>query len=377
MRMNRKYLLLFFVIVFSSLCGCAGLKQVHAGTVTFGIETLILRDAGNGWTVGVGWCGNDTLLLDGSKAGVALLDLKTMEKKVILEPDDELRLVGCTPDVKRVVYALDTFIPNPTYEEYDGPDENPYQPRIPVSEVYRYDIATGESDKFADTATSMHNLSEWLSPDGNKIFLMPWHESGKENTAEWLEHVSFANDQWDPANLSWFPDSSGVAAYLDYPYSGLGVEFFGEHGWSKVFKVPGEVAYKNITPRWDGVIYYDSYDAIHRCKLKDKGLLCEEVVNYTCGNGEFIAGYDVLSDGDILFQGIYDKCIRRISPGEKKAGCVIDTRYGEERYRNISGGSISPDGKRMVFVRSDYVSTPYESYINYRADLFIIELTDN
>lgn len=387
--MNKLTFILILLVILFPLTGCAGLEPVPEDTgirIKVGKEILVARDAGGGGMIySIRWCGSNALLYRISNAGVVLVDMTTL-KKVHISPGDKHMPIGCTSDGEWVVYTNQIFIPNPTYEEYDGPDENPYQSRIPVDEVYRYEVATGKRQKFAFTG-SMDPLSEWVSPDGKKILLRPSLELSLPEAPEpLLEEVWFSNDDWwDPYSLVWFPDSSGAVALISNPSYDIGVEFFGEGGWSGAFKfVPEYGVLGGLTVDTRNRIYFvlefitglsdvvpapDIDPTLHRCGIEDRELVCEEILER-----DDIAGYVILPDGDIVFKELYDNCIRRASPGETDAGCMIGRRYDNEAYEDVFLIGISPDGRWLAIKRSSYDSKPDDLYFNYRADLFLIEL---
>ena len=376
-----KRTLVFSLALIFLLANCAAVP--HSGEVAAtGIkgkkEILVAEDASKGRSLDVMWCGSNALLLAGRMTGTVLLDIRTRERvRISDDPEDEIPL-QCTPDGKWFVYYRRAFIPNPSYEEYDGPGENPYQMEIPIDEVYRYEVATGKRSKFATTG-GMDPRSDWLSPDGKKILLRPWYPSLVEPPVPWLESVWFSNERWDPSEHVWFQDSSGVAAIITYTY-GIGVEFFGEDGWARLFEDGEEFGgFSQLRTGKDGKVYLDSGGWFYRCDVSKKGLDCEKVLKH--GN---LGPYEVLSNGEIVFSEVgNNECIFRISAGEDYAECVIGARYGNKIYDDVSLIGTSPDGRWLAFHRFTWPvkivddSLIYESGGHFYYDLFLIDLKDD
>jgi hypothetical protein len=385
---NKLTFTLILLSTLFSLTGCAGLEPApeDAGIRTkVGKEILVVRDVGKGEIIySARWCGSNAFIYKSSGVGIEWIDIKTRER-VQVSPDSKHMPIGCTSDGEWVVYEKLIFIPNPMYKEYDGPVENRPQSRISVHEVYSYEVATGKRRKFA-SMEGMDSRSEWVSPDGKKILLSPPHPSLLEKPEPWLEEVWFGNDNWwDPHTFVWFPDSSGAVTLISNPLYDIGVEFFGDGGWSGAFKfVPEYGVLTELTVDTRNRIYYvlefitglsdvipapDIDPTLHRCSVEGGELVCEEILER-----DDIARFVILSDGDIVFQELYDNCIRRVSPGETDAGCMIGRRYGNDVYEDVSLIGISPDGRWLAIKRSSYDSKPDDRYFNYRADLFLIEL---
>ncbi len=89
---------------------------------------------------------------------------------------------------------------------------------------------------------------------------------------------------------------------------------------------------------------------LHRCEIKEKELSCERIIK----NYNVMPTYGVLSGGDIIFQAYDDECLRRITPGQDVARCEITPRYGDSVYRSIGLQGLSPDGRWLVFTRSNW-----------------------
>ncbi len=380
------------IIIFSLILlnGCAGnLILVSTPIKIKGAkEILVAEDIGKGGTLySPVWCGNNAVLFKTGN-GIELIDF-TSKEKVEISVDREDWPLNCTPDGRWVFYYHHTFIPNPSYEAYEGTDENPYQKKIPVMEVYRYEAATGERQRLAATG-AMGSSTEWVSPDGKKISLRPWYHSVKVEAGSRLDAVWFSNEEWVAGEYTWFKDSSGMAALIWY---GIGVEFFGDNGWAKAFNLWGPgVGVSSIKVDRENRIYFVRTESAHemsegilpqlsgsyllnRCSIKSRELICEEILVR-----KYLGYYEILSDGDILFEIVYDKCIYRTSPGGTDAECVIGRQFGNAAYDNVSLIGVSPDGKRLAFERLKEITrfkgtSEKDEYLHY--DLFLIDITED
>jgi hypothetical protein len=384
--MRKNPVLLLSLIILLPLSGCAALKQGPEDTairIKGKKEILIAEDISRGdMLYRPKWCGDDALLFRVGDIGIVLIDFAT-KKRIIVSTDPDDWPVNCTPDGEWVVYKKQIFIPNPTYDEYDGPDENPYQSKIPVQEVYRYEVATGNRQRFAATG-GMGSSTAWVSPDGKKISLRPWYRSVKPEGGPWLDAVWFSSKKWNPGEYAWFQDSSGMAAYLGGP-DDIGVEFFGDGGWTGAFELwgPGigvsslKVDRENriYITRTQGAVDMETgivplltgKNLLLRCSVESRQLVCEEIL--ARGN---LGPYEILPDGDILFELIYGKCIRRASPGGTDDECVLDSDHAGGTYNDIGLIGVSPDGKRLAFMRFKGRIMKDDPF---RYDLFLINIT--
>jgi len=375
---------------FAALNGCARLNQgSEEGTGAknkMGKEILVAEDISRGHTVYMPvWCGNNAILFKSSN-DIELIDISSKEKvKISIDPKEWP--LNCTPDGRWVFYYRSVFIPNPAYEEYEGTDENPYQSEIPMMEVYGYEVATGKRQRFAAT-DDMGSSTEWVSPDGKKISLRPWHHSVKAEAGPWPDAIWFSNKEWSAGEFAWFKDSSGMAAFIWY---GIGVEFFGDGGWAKGFEVwtPG-VGVSSIKTDRENRIYFVRTESalemsegilpqlygnylLNRCSIKSRELVCEKILAR-----KNLALYEILPDGNILFDLIYEQCIRRASPGATDEECVIGNQYGHTNYDKVYLIGLSPDGRRLAFKRLKNIArfkgtSRGDDYLRY--DLFLINIT--
>jgi hypothetical protein len=373
--MNKHFPFLLLLVVLFPLNGCAGLKQGPVDTalkIKRKEEILVARDIGKGSsTYHPKWCGNNALLFKGENIGVELIDFMTKKRLQISTGEDEWPL-NCSPDGRWVVYMKNTFRPAP---QKDNADEIQSQKESPgterVAELFLYEVRTGIRYKFAESEDIGSFLLDVVSPDGSKVFLGARHNYDSEVPGASWEAVWFSNDEWSAgSNTLWFPDSSGMVTFTNHPF-GIGVEFFGNEGWAKVFKLGpeyGEV-FSTLNVDTENRIYFvtendliprpDINSILYRCIIKDKELSCEKIFE-----SEEYGPYEILPGGDIIFEAIYDKCIRRITPGQSRAECVIDKRYGSRTYHDISFLGISTDKRWLAFKRSN----------GFQSDLFAIEL---
>ena len=378
MRMKKKSLLLFFVIAFSSLCGCAGLGQGQAGTVAFGKETLIARDLGGGDEVYyTRWCGNTGLVYRRVNAGIEYVDIRSKERiKINLEGTNTF--LNCTSDGEKLLYY------DRQSRRVDEEIENPVElaPGVfgwleDTNDIYIYEVRTGKKTLVATTRNSAEY--DALSPDGTKILLGKKHRlASKKGVPEW-EGVWFTKE-WTSAGAKWFSDSSGVLTYGQLYDDIICVEKFGKDGWAECFKL--DSSSDAVKVGRDNRIYYLAMDApiyelyhlhLQRCDVREEGLHCERILK---GFDDVMPSYDFLPDGDIIFVDYErDECIRRATPGQDNARCVITPEFGGAVYDNISLTAVSPDGRWLAFERYNRGKrkTNDDGY-HWILDLFVIEL---
>jgi hypothetical protein len=392
--MNRNNFLLFLLIIFFSLNGCADLKQEPEETairIKGKEEMLVARDVGRGAGIFLPrWCGNNALLYIGDNIGVELINFTTKKRVQISENRDDTSF-NCTPDGKWVLYVdndiVRTIEGDMTLDEYAKQD----QPRGYAWYLYRYEVATGKRERIAAIGDGEGGWYEALSPDGSKILLgKRWFLAKDMTPPEW-EALWFTNDwerfefttDWSRYETRWFPDSSGVLQTGRYSNS-ICVEFFGEDGWVGCFeldlKYEGNIFGLKVDN--ENRIYFQvsedyvvtqpfSKHFVYRCEIKKKDLFCEEVLER---KGSF-SSYAFLSDGDLVYDNSYkDECIRRFTPWRAEGGCVVDRRYGDVEYRDIMLIGVSHDGRWLVFERSNWEWSPSINDFYHKTDLFVIEL---
>lgn len=373
--------------------GCAG-KLVSAFMpvkIEYGKEMLIAEDISNGHTVYMPvWCGNNALLFKSND--IELIDL-TSKKKVRISADPEEWPLNCTPDGNWVFYYHTTFIPNPWYKEDEEMEEGEkgggYTPEFPLAVVYSYEVATGKRQRVGVTDHT-GSSSEWVSPDGKKISLKPPDYTGEveAGAGPWPDAVWFSNKEWNAGEYAWFKDSSGMAALISY---GIGVEFFGDNGWAKDFTLWGPgFGISSIKTDSENRIYFTiTEDAaemendivqhiggnylLKRCSIKSRELVCEKILTR-----KYLGLYEILPDGDILFEIGYGKCIYRAFTGTADVECTIDGQYGHADYDDVELIGLSPDGKRLAFKRLKKTqrfkgTSKEDDYLRY--DLFLIDMT--
>lgn len=356
-------------------------------------EILVARDIGGGMPFSQtfsldGWCGNTSFLIHGTETGIKLLYFNGHETTVSSKGTDYPK--GCTPDGKWVIYEdrnsareyRDRFGRVPENIVDDGPGWHGL-----VTDLYRYEIATGRRQKFAvvrDDSTAL------VSPDGLKVFLGNRHDSAIEMPEPKWETVWLTND-WTRVLTFWLPDSSGIATQVWGDGSSFGVEFFGTDGWAKEFsleQINPEEKYSISLEAVDseGRLYirmgedylktnYRAWHKYHfvRCKIKDKELACEAIGEFDVRN-YYISNSNLLANGDYVFKKDGDDCIRLLKPWHASAECIADTRYKNETYEDISLIGTSPDGKWMA-IRRGKLPPPGKRFYAYQYDLFVKELS--
>ncbi|MBI1911989.1 MAG: PD40 domain-containing protein [Deltaproteobacteria bacterium] len=360
-------------------------------------EILVARDVSGGKMLYTPrWCGSNALLFKTS-GGIELIDIIS-RKKVKISSDQDDEPLNCTPDGKWVFYhrwSRDLFFPNmgfdeSTYDESTGMDADLAPPLLKINEVYRYEVATGIRQKFAITKDfgPTHNM---VSPDGKKFLLGPECHLVTAN-APMSNYVWFNGDIRRMDEPVWFKDSSGVTAFVP---GRLGIEFFGENGWVKTFDLwkPGTgISNSSLKVDLENRIYFVTTETalemsegilpqlrgnylLHRCVIKSTDLVCEKIMVR-----KNLGPFDVLPDGDIIFELIYDKGLHRFSPGKTGDELEIDAQYGGDTYDSVHVIGVSPDGKRFAFERFKETAV-FEGTVKadnyFRYDLFVIEITDD
>lgn len=382
--------LLFSLFVVLTSCVSKPFLASMPVKAKYGKEMLVAEDISSGDTAYMPvWCGNNAVLFKRS-TNIELIDF-TNKKKIEISSDPEEWPLNCTPDGRWVFNYRTTFISNPWYKEDDGTEEGGYTPVIPLREVYGYEVATGKRQKFGVTDHT-GSSTEWVSPDGKKISLKPPDYTGEveAGTGPWPDAVWFSNKEWDAGEYAWFKDSSGMAALIWY---GIGVEFFGDGGWAKAFTLWGpRFGVASIkTDRENRVYFTITEDAaemdddivrliggkylLKRCSIKSRELVCETILAR-----KYFGPYEILPDGDILFNTVYENCIRCAFPGVTDDECVIGGRYGDTNYDDVILIGLSPDGRRLAFKRlkktARFKGTSKEDDY-FRYDLFLIDMTED
>ena len=166
------------------------------------------------------------------------------------------------------------------------------------------------------------------------------------------------------------------------------VEKFGEDGWAECFNEYDRCDEFKVGR--DNRIYYLERDApldelyhirLHQCDINDRKLECKRILK---GFDDVLPSYGFLPDGDIVFYDRYQgECIRRATPGQGNARCVITPEFGGVVYDSVSLRGISPDGRWLAFTRSNRerrkIKAGHYGQDDYlwRPDLFVIELKGN
>ncbi|MBI5826186.1 MAG: hypothetical protein HZB22_00410 [Deltaproteobacteria bacterium] len=324
-------------------------------------ERLVARDIG--FVVSkVRWCGNDRLLVYGEK-GLRLVDLKGQWTVVSTKRSDYP--LNCTRDGKWVLYLdwKSSRIDRGRIEPPEGELEGEAMWQGYVEDLYRYEVSTGKVEKFA-TRRDRPEFADVVSPDGAKAFLGGRHDTPfKMPEPKW--EVRWLENEWTHIKPTWLADSSGIVAmaFDENNNASLGVEIFGENGWSRVF-IPGRdlgikgqpgspIAIKNKTfflrsvePNSEvkmGSLMGRTRYYFYTCDIKQGGLDCKEILEFDLKFTDI--SYAVLSDGDMVYRESDDWCIRRFSQSRAKTECIVD---GADLGRFYG---LSPDGTRIVYQR--------------------------
>jgi hypothetical protein len=394
---NKIVICIFLFCIVSSLIaigGCAAGKQASATTPTKikeKKEILIVEDIGGGLPFQIlGWCGNTALLIDSDEFGKEWVDLNGNRVTISKESGDYP--IGCPPDGKWVLYKdRDSArvyknkwgkIPENIVDE--GPGWHGF-----VMDLYRYEVTTGRRQKFAVVRDDSGSL---VSPDGSKVLLGNRHDSAMEMPEPRWEAVWLTNE-WGYGETRWFEDSSGIVTMIWGNGHSLGVEFFGEGGWSKEFSLDmlrsdprSNVSIAAVDE--DNVLHFvtmedypvgDSPRKVYnffRCKIKYKDLVCSLGDGLKEEKDEKIRSLELLPNGDVIFEREEDNCIRRVKHRKLVAECIAHTRDNDEVYIGIDLIEISPDGKWMAFRRSK-LPPPGDRWYAYQYDLFVKELSED
>lgn len=384
----KSKLIILWLAVLLPLWGCAGLPggpkaagpADTAVAAKGGEEILVAEDFIRGWHFFfMGWCGNSALLFAGHDMGVVLIDLVT-KKRIRISEDSDDRPLNCTPDGRWVLYHENEEVRTEkggdiAYDEF-------LKKQLDVGAwtyyMYRYDVETGKREKVGGVGVDEGGWYEALSPDGKKILLGNRHTLNTELYVPGWEPVWFANYWWGRQGTRWFSDSSGVVLSR---YRQICVEFFGEDGWVKCF--PQELKYdENISELAldkEDRIYFQSYvggagalgglSAVHRCELKGRELLCEQV----SGHGGYDGPLAFLPDGDLVYQ-YADGCIMRGEPWHPGGECIVGDRPEEDDYVGIEMLGVSPDGRWLAFERLRKELRISQGWPVRLRDLFVIDL---
>lgn len=386
------WLLLFIMILFSAVN--KGHTEDLQASVSKHIknkdekEILVAKDIGGGMPFSIiSWCGNDSLLLYGDEFGTELFNFNGNKITVSSKSTDYPR--GCTPDAKWVIYEdrnsareyRDRFGRVPENIVDDGPGWHGF-----VTDLYRYEVATGRRQKFA---VVRDDSSALVSPDGLKVFLGNRHDSAIEMPEPKWETAWLTND-WTYFDTFWLPDSSGIVTGIWGDGASLGVESFGKKAWAKEFSLDmlrsspdsnvsmATVDKPNIL-HFIAVKNYPSGDSSRKmynffqCKIKHKDLICNMTGGIKEDEDEHIISLKLLSNGDVIYKKEEDNCIRRVKHDKLVAECIANTRHNKEIYIGIDLIGISPDGKWMAFRRGK-LPPPGKRFYAYQYDLFVKEL---
>lgn len=387
--MRKKAIILLSLVILLSLSGYAGTehRSKTAGTEIKGKkEVLVARDIGKGDEAsGYMWCGKTGLLYKTEAIGTELIDIIT-KKKVLISKNPLDRFLNCTPDGRWVLYTdYSSLREDPAYEYEEGAF---FGWMGMVLDIYRYDVVTEKTERIAIVRGDVP--AEAISPDGKKIFLGARHSfSGEVTVPEW-EGLWLTNEwsewsKWDIGEPKWFTDSSGVVLKRYYP-NGICVEIFGEHGWARCFDLVRQYRddiygftvdrenrfYFIQNEQTDRVYQSRSRHTLYRCNISRNEIFCEKILER---NRKISYNYGFLPDGSIVFHDGRN-CIRRAFPGQADAECMVGSRYENKVYDSVSFIGISPNGRWLVFERSNMITKSDGKFSHWENDLFAIDLMD-
>lgn len=369
-----RYKMTPMIVFLSLLVLLSAVLNSHAQDGITKNERLVARDIGFG-SSNIRWCGNDRLLVYGDQ-GLRLLDLKGQWTVVSTKTTDYP--LNCTRDGKWVIYIdrkswrIDRGRVAPPEDEIEG--EVMWQGF--VEDLYRYEVSTGKVEKFA-TRRDRPDFADVVSPDGAKAFIGGRHNTPfKMPEPKW--EMRWLKNEWVFISPHWLDDSSGMVTAIrkENTDSDIGIEIFGEKGWTKVFKWDSDARGKihQLTVAEKNRIYFlttikDAWEKplrkkrdFHRCEIKEKELTCEIIFEDVAEHN--IISYFVTRGGDVVYQEELVKCVRRFSPYQTEGRCIVS---GPDLTR-FHG--ISPDGRRLAFQRHMWEED--KKYNRY--DLYIMEL---
>lgn len=351
-----------------------GKKGSEAGKTRIGKEILVAKDQGRGGgTYPESWCGSRGVLNKGDnlndRLGIEFIDFATKER-IQISSNAHDRAVGCSPDGRWALYTDSKNIRYDNSYEYIEGEISGWMGE--VVDLYRYEISTGKRERVAMVRNN-EVPEDAVSPDGKKIFLGFKHSfSNKVAVPEWKGH--WLTNEWYPLSARWFPDSSGIALDENFPPR-ICVEFFGKGGWAKCFalgpEIKGNEVYMAAIDRENRIYFtapddHDPYPLyLYRCKIKDKELFCERMVEL---DRIISSQINFLPDGDMIFKDKEKNCISRFSPKHKKARCIID-------HASLIG--VSRDGKWLAYERGIRITKPDGEFSHWQYDLYARELYNN
>ena len=381
--------------------------EVTGGELIINEPALVARDIGRGKNLYFrpSWCGDIALLFEVGKRGVLHVDLETRIRRYIVS-GTRYSPVNCSPDGKWAFIYYDRR----NIEEEKWLKRNPWvrESFVPPYEsgdwLFRYNFETGERQKIADKMVGFNPAMEWLSPDKKKFFL--GSNYSLVEGVDWfgLEPLGFSDKNWNSNDASWFFDSSGVAAIILHPYA-IGVEVFGEEGWSNVIeleeKYGGFFRYLKVdnqkmvyfageraNNRWSTVelvIRCEEVDGevkcgrvrnpeklpdlkwtLYRCEVDPSGMRCDDIMKR-----ENIGYFEVLPGGDIVMED--DGCIRIFPPGTDVGKCIVLPHKGAE----IEFIGISPKRRWLAYYERMSIISESEGDDYRPYDLYVSELKWN
>jgi hypothetical protein len=357
-----------------------------------GEEILVAKDVGGGRPdFFITWCGNDALIIRDRKFVTELMDLKG--NRIIISEKAGDSPLNCTPDGEWFIYEDRESARMCTDKEGEPPEPIVDDGEVAnwqelVMDLYRYEIATGKRQKFAVAHQGSGSL---VSPDGSKVLILNREDSTIDMPEPKWEPVWLKNEWGIFSKVLWFADSSGVVAKRGMGIGTLGVESFGEDGWTKIYEREQHRLYRVSLEAVDSkkrfyLITRDTFGVsentsrtkyrLLRCTIK-YGELNYEELNVLDDNGKRIFPLNILPDGSFVFTWKEDSCIYRLKPGEAKPECITDTHYEGDAYESIFLRAVSPDGRRIAFLRGKRALKP-DGRINVtQHDLFVKEISED
>ena len=363
---------LIFLAVTMALSGCAGSsgilksaglsgkanKEILVRTLSY-IKFSSDRDF---------WCGNNAIVF----AHYDRLDiLEIPSGRIIRVTEDNSQWpLSCSPDGRWLIYAaLNSKVKDRKEGALtDSGIEIPPEWEGIVLDLIRYEVATGEAERFA--SVTYPGAARWdvISPDGKRVFLGIIHNTPVDMPEPKVEPLWYTN-WWGKNGARWFWDSSGVVSYMHNPNT-IFVEVFGEDGWSRAFMLGPEVE-DNIYRLYvgkDKMIYFQSQPAfsedgsgpgkvsLYRCAVEKRDL--KDVIeerDLKCGKiierDAFSMDMAVLENGDMLIHHRPSECIYSKPAGRRKARCLVGNYFGKEKFSYLYLIGQSADREWITYLR--------------------------
>jgi len=369
-------------------------KKEKAGNETLVASFFIEKDETD--LLGPNWdgpylCGNNGFIFRGELVSFNEKSIHVITK----QPDSS---IGCTADGKWVLYTDESS--KREYKDIWGTVpgkviDTPYTWSTSVVDYYRYEVDTGVRQKFAVVNESNGFM---LSPDVSKIFLAESPEIMMDMPKPEWDILWPSNDiKFELQDSYWFSDSSrvGMIDFMNNYFIKLRVASAGKDAPVKEYgpvqlNVPLEVQKAGVSLSTIGIdkddrFYFvmekpinldESKYYIFSCEIDGEKLTCESKGSFhnTWSRFYFVG---ILPNGDFLLNNRDASCIWSYTPGDNRARCIVDKHYGSETYDKVYSGSITPDGKKILFLRSKATEKSNGKGKTYRGDVFIKDISKN